>query len=259
MDSSGLKARMRAGARLCGAFCSAPSPESVEIAAYAGFDFCVIDAEHGPISISDITAMLRAGHAAGIPMLVRVPQASVDFVLRPLDAGADGIIAPQIEERDQLEAVLAGTRYPPLGRRGLAFYTRAYRFGEITDPAATTAANERILTGILLETEKGIANADTIMTTEGLDFVLVGTTDLSSSYGFVEDVGERVDQAIARVVEQGKKNGVAVALPVGTSEATAACFERGASIVVTGLLPHFLCASRAFVSSCRAVMATAKE
>jgi len=127
-DRKLFRQRLLSGEKLLGAFCPAPSPELIEVAAFAGFDFTVIDAEHGPITIADVVHMVRAGHSADVPVMVRVPEYSADFIMRSLDAGADGIMVPQVETAEEVQRLFAAMHYPPAGVRGLAFYARAHHF-----------------------------------------------------------------------------------------------------------------------------------
>ena len=254
-----FRKRLKARESLLGAFCPAPSPELVEVAAFAGFDFVVIDAEHGPIGIGDIVHMIRAGHSAGIAVMVRVPSMTPDFVLRSLDAGADGLIIPQIETPQEAAAVVDALHYPPAGSRGLAFYTRTHRFMKDTGPAAMKAADERVVTGVLIETPRGVDNAIAIASTPGVDLVLMGPSDLSANIGFGSDTESRVDEAVTRVAEAGRQFGVATSIAAQSPDAARAYFERGYSIVVTGLLPPLLRVSSDFVSKARAALVPAAQ
>ena len=115
-DDTGLKARMRDRQALTGAFVPAPSPELVEIAAHAGYDFVVLDAEHGP-GFRRHHHMIRAAQAVGVPVLVRVPTASKEFIGRVLDSGADGILVPQVSSVEEARAAVSQALYPPAGTR----------------------------------------------------------------------------------------------------------------------------------------------
>jgi len=247
-----FRKRVEARDPMLGAFCPAPSPELIEVAAFAGFDFTVIDAEHGPITISDIIQMIRAGHGAGIAVMVRVPEATTDFVLRSLDAGADGVIIPQIETAEQAAAMVAKTHYPPTGNRGLAFYTRAHRFMKDMGPAAMKAADERVVTGALIETQLGVENVDAIASTPGIDLMLMGPSDLSANIGFGPDTDRMVEEAVTKVSEAGIRHGVSTSIAAQSPDAAIGYAKRGYSIVVTGLLPPLLRVSTDFVNKSHA-------
>ena len=243
--------RVRNRQEMLGAFCSAPCPELVEIAAFAGFDFAVIDAEHGPIAIGDIAHMVRAGHAAGMPVMARIPASSLDMIPRALDLGIDGILAPQIDTAQEAAAVVAATRYPPSGNRGVAFYTRAHRFTKDTGPEAIERADERIVVGVMVESERGVQNADAIMSVPGVDMVLVGPNDLAASIGYATDTQRLVDEAVALVGKAGLRHRIATAIAAQSPESAISFLDQGYSIVVTGLLPPLLRVSTAFVRETR--------
>lgn len=254
-----FRKRLKAREPMLGAFCPAPSPELVEVAAFAGFDFVVIDAEHGPISIGDILHMIRAGHSAGIAVMVRPPALTPDFVLRALDAGADGLVIPQIETPQEAAAAVSAMHYPPGGTRGLAFYTRTHRFMKDTGPAAMKAADERVVTGVLIETPKGVENAIAIATTPGVDLMLMGPSDLAANIGFGPDTDARVEEAVTRISKAGQKYCVATSIAAQSPDAARAYFERGYSIVVTGLLPPLVRVSSEFVTKTRATLTSAGQ
>lgn len=250
-----FRSRMKARERMLGAFCPAPSPELVEVAAFAGFDFVVIDAEHGPIGIGDIVHMIRAGHGTGVAVMVRPPVMTPDFVLRALDAGADGLVIPQIETPQEAVAAVKSMHYPPGGNRGLAFYTRAHRFMKDSGPKAIRAADDRVVTGVLIESPKGVENAIAIASTPGVDLVLMGPSDLAANLGFGPDTDALVEQAITRVADVGRQFGVATSIAAQSPDAAKAFFDRGYSVVVTGLLPPLLRVSSDFVQRTRADLA----
>lgn len=254
-ERTGFRRRILDGEKLLGAFCPAPSPELIEVAAYSGFDFVVIDAEHGPITISDVVHMTRAAHAAGAPVMVRVPEYSGEFIMRSLDAGVDGILVPQVETAEEVQRIFQAMHYPPVGVRGLAFYARAHGFTRRSGPGVITSANEHVLTSVLVETPKGVENIDEIMAVEGLDMVLMGTGDLAANIGYGPETAMKVDDAVTRVAEAGKRHGVTTAIAVQSSEDAAKFARRGYKVVVTGMLPHLLRFCSDFVDAARKGMA----
>lgn len=235
------------------AFIPAPSPELVEIAAYAGFDFAVIDAEHGPISIGDVVHMVRAAQAANMPVLVRVPVATKDFVLRSLDAGADGILVPQVESAAEAAAIVEESHYPPLGRRGAAYYARAHRFTKDFGWPVLERANRNIVTGIMVETAAGVSSAAAISGVGGVDFVLMGSTDLSVTLGNGAGVEDQVSEAIKGLGQLARETGCAAGISATTAELGQKYAALGYQIVAVGLLPLLLKQASIFASAARPV------
>jgi 4-hydroxy-2-oxoheptanedioate aldolase len=188
-----------------------PSPDLVEMAGFAGFDIVFVDAEHGPLSAQQIHDMVRAADAAGVPAMVRVPSVSPEFVARSLDSGASAIVAPHANTAGDAGALVRAGRYPPAGDRSTGLPSRAYRFALDSGRDAYIAANDGIALGVQIESVSGVENMDAIMSTPGLDFVLVGPSDLSFDRGtYQHDEDPWVRRAIRDLGEAGRRHGVAM-------------------------------------------------
>ena len=159
------------------------SPGIARIAAGAGAEFLILDMEHSGWGFETVKQQIAAARAAGMVALVNPPSGTFENVGRCLDLGAQGLMIPVVETKDQAEALAAATRYPPHGHRGSAFGV-AHDDYALGDPAATMAlANENTLLMVKIETAKGVANADAILGVPGIDVGFVGHTDLSVSLG----------------------------------------------------------------------------
>ena len=159
------------------------SPGIARIAAGAGAEFLILDMEHSGWGFETVKQQVAAARAAGLVALVNPPRGAFENVGRCLDLGAQGLMIPVVETREQAEALVAATRYPPLGHRGSAFGVAHDDYAP-GDPAATMArANENVLLVVKIETAKGVANADDILGVPGIDVGFVGHTDLSVSLG----------------------------------------------------------------------------
>ena len=176
-----LKARLAAGDRLLGALLRLGTEELVEMVAVSGFDFVLLDTEHGPADVSELRRHLVLAEAHGVPVLVRVGGHEPALVLRVLDAGAEGVVAPHVDTPEQAVDLVASAHYPPTGLRGFATYGRAGRFGLVTADEHARAAAERTLVFGMIESPAGVAAADAIARTPGLDGIMVGTADLRAS------------------------------------------------------------------------------
>ena len=121
-----LPALLRGRRPLLGMFVGTPAPALVEMCGHAGFDFVIIDNEHGPSGIESTERMIRAARAAGVIPVVRTLEPDI---LRVLDIGASGIQVPQVNTAEQAARIVAAAKYPPVGTRGAAFSTRAAGFG----------------------------------------------------------------------------------------------------------------------------------
>lgn len=224
-----LKQRLADGERLRGALLRLPSETLVEMAGVAGFDYVVIDCEHGPADTALLQHHLTAAAAHGIDVLVRVGSAEPALALRCLDLGAAGLVHPHVDSREDALRAVAASHYPPWGRRGFATYSRAGRFGTVT-AADHVAASREILVVVMAETRRACEDADAIAGTEGVDAVLVGPADLAADCGFPEP--GVVDGLITRAHDAARANRRAVMTIVSGLDAALAAERRGARLVL---------------------------
>jgi 4-hydroxy-2-oxoheptanedioate aldolase len=187
----GFRADVLAGRIRIGMTCLSGAPQLVELIGFQGFDYVMIDQEHSDgIGRRELNALIRAADAAGIPALVRVANQSPDTILRALDAGAIGIIAPHVTSRADAEALVRAAKYAPEGNRGMCPQIRAARFGGY---AAWNdywpIANQETLVIALIEDPEGMTQIDAIATTPGIDAIWIGTADLGQAMGLGFDPG----------------------------------------------------------------------
>lgn len=177
-----LHDRLRAGETLFGTFAGLGSPLATEMVARAGFDWVLIDLEHGAGSETDLLANLHAMGATGAAALVRPRSGERLRIGRALDLGAHGIMVPRIDLPEQAREAISWMRYPPDGSRGLALGTRGAGLGELGH-TQIQAVNRRILGIIQIESPSAVEHAAEIAAIDGVDVLFVGPTDLSHSLG----------------------------------------------------------------------------
>jgi 2-keto-3-deoxy-L-rhamnonate aldolase RhmA len=208
------------------------SPGIARIIAGAGAEFLILDMEHSGWSFETVKQQIAATRAAGMVALVNPPSGAFETVGRCLDLGAQGLMIPVVETKDQAEALVAATRYPPQGHRGSAFGVAHDNYA-VRDPAATMAlANANTLLMAKIETAKGVANADTILSVPGIDVGFVGHTDLSVSLGMPGQF-DRPEFIAARdaVVGACRKHGKAAGCSSPSVAAGIAWIEAGFRLV----------------------------
>lgn len=166
------------------------TPGLAPVLAAAGAEFVLLDMEHSGVSIETIKAQIAYAHGAGIVPLVRVSACAYHLIAPVLDAGALGVMAPMIETREQAETLVAACRYRPEGRRGLGFGVAHDRYSGGAARPKMQAANASILTIALIESARGVDNADAIFAVPGLDLGWLGHYDLSDSLGCAEDFAD---------------------------------------------------------------------
>jgi 2-dehydro-3-deoxyglucarate aldolase len=204
----GLRQRLRARAPVFGAWTSLGHPSITEMFAAAGVGFVGIDLEHSTISLGEAQGIIAAAHAGGVACLPRVASHNAEQVRRLLDAGADGVIVPQVSRRAEVERIVEWCKYPPLGRRSYGV-ARAQEYGADFDRYVRTW-NERSTIVIQIESIAGVEAADDLVAQEGVDGAMVGPYDLSGSLGIPGQLADpRVQGACARVIDACRRHGKA--------------------------------------------------
>jgi 4-hydroxy-2-oxoheptanedioate aldolase len=215
MKSNLLKKALDEGKTVFGPFCKMLDPAVVELAALAGFDFVIIDMEHGPYSIETVQQMLRAAEAKGITPVVRVTENSETSILRVLDIGAQCIQVPQVSTQEDAQKVVKSAMFHPEGERGMCRYVRAGDYTAIDKAEHFGRANENIVTIIHIEGITGIENLPAILQCDGIDVIFLGPYDLSQSCGVPGQVHhkkviKRMEEAVVLAKKSGKVVGTFV-------------------------------------------------
>lgn len=180
----------------------------VEMIGVAEFDFVIIDTEHVLINPETLENMIRAAEAANVTPLVRVADSGPGTILRVLDSGAQGVVVPHVQSREQAECIVRFSRYHPLGTRSLNS-GRPGAFGKGDLVAYMERANEEIMVIPMIESREGVEQADDILSVAGIDMVLEGAADLSQSYGRPwETRGEVVKTALQHIHSAAKRHRV---------------------------------------------------
>jgi 4-hydroxy-2-oxoheptanedioate aldolase len=211
---------LRGSRPLLGMFVGIPSPALVEMCGHAGFDFVIVDNEHGPAGIESTEHMLRAARGAGIIPVVRTLEADI---LRILDIGASAIQVPQVNTAEQARRIVAAAKYPPVGNRGAAFSTRAAGYGFFGGDAHIKASNEGTSVIVMAETRTAIENIDEIVAVPGVDAVFFGPNDLSFSLGHP---GQMQHPEVVAAIEHGVARALAGGVAPGVLAPTVVDFHR---------------------------------
>jgi 4-hydroxy-2-oxoheptanedioate aldolase len=217
------------------------SEEAIDMLGAAGFDYTIVDCEHGAFGIETAEKLVRACDANGLAPLVRAPSADSVFVGRALDAGAAAVVVPGVESAAQARAMVAATRFAPEGARGACPCVRAG--GHFIRDWRGYVAEQRGRVGIvaLVETRRGLDAIEEICAVEGLLALLIGPFDLSVSLGFAGDyLASEVQAAIDRMMAAAAKASLPVIAPVFDPDVARARTQRdawlarGARLLVIG-------------------------
>lgn len=213
-----LRARSRAGETLVGAFLTWPVPGLVELAAIAGFDFVVIDCEHGFFSIESVATIVAAADGAAIAAIVRAPAADSNEVGRYLDAGASGTLLPRVEGAASVRAAIGALKFAPRGGRGLGG-VRANRYATAPLAEFVRRANEETLVAVQIERQGALTDLSAIADEPDVDVLFVGPNDLSQALGAPGDTSsETYRAALGRVASEAARAGKAAGIMVGRRE-----------------------------------------
>ncbi|WP_291423137.1 4-hydroxy-2-oxoheptanedioate aldolase [Deinococcus sp.] len=206
-----------------------------EVCAGAGFDWLLIDGEHAPNDVRSTLAIVQALAAYPVFPVVRPPVGEVHLVKQYLDLGVQNLLIPMIDTPEQARQMVAATRYPPQGVRGVgSALARASRWNAVPD--YLHRANEEICLLVQAETKLALDNLDEILAVEGVDGVFIGPADLSASLGHLgnpghSDVVQAIEGAISRIVAAGKAAGILSA----DEKLSRRYLELGATFVAVGV------------------------
>jgi 4-hydroxy-2-oxoheptanedioate aldolase len=223
-----MKEQLQRGKAVFGVSIMIPSVQIVEMVGKLGFDWVLIDCEHGAISLETVELMAMAAQASGLTAIVRPPKNDAEIILQYLDRGVMGIQAPHVSTAAEARAVVSAVKYHPLGTRSLAVGTRAANYGfNITLGEYTQQANKEILVCVQIEDKDALANISTIAAVEGIDVLFVGPSDLSQSLGYPGNsehtvVREAMQNAFKTIIKSQKAAGTA-----GSFATTATRLEQG--------------------------------
>ena len=231
--SLALKKRLRAGETTYGCWLSFSNVNVAEILAGTGFDWVLIDTEHGPFGLEGLQHCLAAFNGSRTVPIVRVPWNDAVRIKQILDLGADGVLVPMVNTLAEAKAAISACKYPPEGTRGFG-PRRASDYGRSTDDYVAQA-NEGTIVVLQIEHIKAVEDVDSIIALPGIDVICLGPTDLSGSLGLLRQfthpkVVAAVDKVIARSSAKGLPVCAGVAFPPGIMKDWVA---KGANFVLT--------------------------
>jgi 4-hydroxy-2-oxoheptanedioate aldolase len=216
MQPNRVKKILREGGLALGTYVGGlADPQVVEIIGHAGFDAAFIDMEHTSFDLRDVQLMVMAAERVGITPIVRTPGFDPAFILRLLDMGVQGIQLPHISDARAAGEAVKAVRYAPLGNRGMAGASRASDYGKIPLTEHIERSNREITLAVMIEDLPAVDQIDAIASTEGIDIVAVGPSDMSRALGVSGTADHpRLIEVVDRVAEAVRKGGGArLALP----------------------------------------------
>ncbi len=244
-----FRSRVVLGAKLAGTFIKSASPDIVELLGCAGLDFAVIDAEHAPLGIGDISPMVLAARATALPCLVRIPALTPAICGQLLDLGATGILVPHVCDGESARAAVAQLRYMN-GKRGYSPSTRAARYGFVDVAGYAAQADQAATLWVQIEDASALDCLDEIASVEGVDLLFIGRADLAMSLGVDGPRHPRVTEAVQAVAAAGQRSGKAVGIFVGDMSEAANLAKLGITAFACGSdQSHLAAAARQIIAA----------
>jgi 4-hydroxy-2-oxoheptanedioate aldolase len=243
MKPNRMKEKLCAGAPAFGVSVMIPSPQLVEMLGAFGFDWVLLDCEHGTLTLESVELMAMAAEAAGMTAIARPVSNSPVHILQVLDRGVAGVQVPHVRNAVEARAAVAAVKYHPLGSRSLAAGTRAAQYdahGSLAEHVRS--ANAETLIAAQIEDHEALAHLDEILQVDAIDVFFVGPSDLSQSMGHpgnpkAPEVAAAIDACLARIRAAGRIAGMPA-----TAEQLSDALDKGVRYIYTHV-PRLLAAS----------------
>lgn len=205
-----FKAKIKNGQVVIGPFVKSTDPAFIEVIGHAGFDYCILDMEHGAINFQEMQNNIRAATCGNTLPVIRVAKNEQELIGKALDIGALGVQVPQIENAEQAKQVVRAARFYPKGNRGVCRFVRAANYSSMDRNEYFRAADD-LLVILQLEGLEALRNIDSILEVEGIDIIFIGPYDLSQSLGIPGDISnEIVLEKMKLIVEKARDKNIVV-------------------------------------------------
>lgn len=232
--SNPVKEKILTGEAALGCFVNFYSPTVVEMLGNAGYEFIVLDNEHGWFNPAEVENMIRAAEGVGLVPIVRVDYDN-SAIQKVLDRGAKGIQVPMVNTKEDAERVVHRAKYPPVGQRGAAYSTRAAMYGKFGGKRYLDQQDDDVLITVHIETPEAVENFEEIVSVPGIDVAFIGPLDLAINMGYKEDGPKHpeVQKAINGLYEKAKAMNVPVGTIAGGAATVSKVMDKGVLYVAT--------------------------
>ncbi len=254
MNKNLLKEKLNAGQPTFGPFVGHPAPQVVEMIGWMGFDFVIIDCEHGPMDYETAENMIRAAEVSRTTPIVRIGLNEPQHIQRFMDAGAAGVLIPLINNSEQARRAVDAVKYPPIGKRG-AYGGRSAMGGLQNFAEYIKQANEETFVGLQIETPEAIKNQDEIINTPHTDLIFFGPGDLSVNFGKPgKPEDPEVVSAIEKLVKKTSAAGVHCGTLAGSGDQAKFWHDRGVNWLVSSTTRFMSMKAQEYLSEVRAAV-----
>jgi len=243
------KAKLKAGKSVFGVISTSDDPQLAELFGMAGFDYYMLDAEHGLIDPVQAVNVIRACELTGITPMIRVGPKDPKLVLQYLDAGIMGIMMPGLETVEEVQMLVNAVKYAPLGKRGLGLSRASGHMANSGEaPEYIEFANNETMVIIQFEDHKLLDGFPALCAVNGLDACMIGPRDLSLNMGFPDGPNHpEVQSVINKAIVVMKETGIVCGITAGTRADAESQIERGARMILAGAQALVFAGSRSFL------------
>ena len=227
-----FKSRMQSGQRLLGTMVTTfTGTDLPKILAGCGFDFIVIDCEHGSFTTRETADMIATARAIGLPAMVRIPELRREHVLKVMEMGAAGILLPNTETAEQARTLVDWAKYAPMGHRGVSLSRPHTDFAKVDGRSYMDRANAEGVVMVQIESRQGVEHIEEIMAVEGVDMALIGPNDMSQDFGLLGRFDHpELEAAFARVVSAARAQNKQAGAHFGSAAPLKPWLERGMTV-----------------------------
>ena len=204
-----LKERLRNGEQVLGTMVTTfASPDIAKILQVCGFDFLIVDCEHGSFTTREVANIIAVARGIGMPALVRIPEMRREHALKFMEMGASGLLLPNTESAEQAKMLVDCTKYAPLGHRGVSLSRPHTDFKKVSGAEYMSTANDETILMCQIESRKGVENVEEIIAVDGIDVAFIGPNDMTQDYGILgQFTHPDIVAAFEKIIAAAKANG----------------------------------------------------
>ena len=204
-----LKERLRNGEQVLGTMVTTfTAPDIAKILQVCGFDFFIVDCEHGAFTTREVANIIAVARGIGMPALVRIPEMRREHALKFMEMGASGLLLPNTETAEQAKMLVDCTKYAPLGHRGVSLSRPHTDFKKVSGATYMPQANDETILMCQIESRKGVENVEEIIAVEGIDVAFIGPNDMSQDYGILGQFEHpEIVAAFEKIIAAAEANG----------------------------------------------------
>jgi 4-hydroxy-2-oxoheptanedioate aldolase len=235
-----MKQKLRQGQPVFGGLLRTPEPTMIEVLGYAGYDYVVLDAEHGAHSFEALDTLILTAFASQVTPIVRVNDNTPGLIMRVLDIGAQGVLVPHIKNADDARRAVSAALYPPDGARGIG-PNRGSQFGAIPGDEYFKSINEEVAVMLMMEEAGAVETIDAITQVKGITALSIGLSDLSGSLGVPGQPNHpSVQVAVEKLIAAAARQDLPVSLSVRSPDEVRDALKRSACLASVGTLETVL-------------------